>query len=602
VKPKAEAEQSTVSQTPAVKNARTTWEYHRVLDLKMGDVLVFEEAIGPNTGQAADADPRHRHVVRLTGVKEAVDELYHQPVLEIAWAAEDALPFPLCLSVVGPVSTGCQLIENVSVARGNIVLVDHGRWTADDDPDEKLWTVPARCITQTCQGIGDPAVIVAEPARFRPVLQKGPLTFSQPLLASSSAAAIMEQDPRQALPCLELKSIPPAPLAAPDPQRVVPLFRPHDLKDPTNLAKRLRAPQAEGVVSIYLRSLLSAATQTALDQYDGADTLPADLHNGLITDLGGLLREWTARADLLASQADDPHYVTELDNRERAHLRFGDGELGFQPEAGTAFVARYRVGNGLAGNVGADAICHLVFRQTTVSGGVLAVRNPLPAQGGRAAETLAEVKRFAPYAFRSDLQRAISPDDCTQLVLRQFGSQVQRARVTLRWTGSWYEMLVAIDQLGQVEADEGLLADIARYLERYRRIGYDLVVKAARYVPLEIKLKVCVKPAYLRGHVMAVLLDLFSNRRLPDGRLGFFHPDNLTFGQGIRLSSLVALAQSAPGVTSVEVAKLQRYDAQPSGEIAQGILPLGPFEIARLDNDAAFPEHGLFELEMEGGR
>jgi hypothetical protein len=62
-------------------------ERERVLRLSPGDVLLFEELLGPTTGRPADADPTHRQAVRLTSVTEAVDELYGQPVLEVAWTA-----------------------------------------------------------------------------------------------------------------------------------------------------------------------------------------------------------------------------------------------------------------------------------------------------------------------------------------------------------------------------------------------------------------------------------------------------------------------------------------------------------------------------------
>ena len=114
---------------------------------------------------------------------------------------------------------------------------------------------------------------------------------------------------------------------------------------------------------------------------------------------------------------------------------------------------------------------------------------------------------------------------------REFKGKVQRAAARLRWNGSWHEVLVAIDPLGQDVADQELLDAITARLHRYRRIGHDLVVRSAEQVPLEIELRVCVLPHYLRGHVKAALLELFSNRILVDGK-GFFHPDKLTFGEG----------------------------------------------------------------------
>jgi hypothetical protein len=121
-------------------------------------------------------------------------------------------------------------------------------------------------------------------------------------------------------------------------------------------------------------------------------------------------------------------------------------------------------------------------------------------------------------------------------------------------------------------------------------------------VPLDIELLICVQPNFLRGHVKAALLNRLGNRRQPDGQPGFFHPDNLTFGEGIYLSKLVAAAQSVPGVASVAVRKFERLYEGPNGELETAVLPSGPLEIGRLDNDPSFPENGRLKLIMEGGR
>src|SRR5262249_27467414 len=78
--------------------------------LAAGDLLVFEEVLGHLTLAAQDADPTHRQVVRLTSVAPAAGGL------AVAWAQEDALAFPLS-------SSTC-------VARGNVVLADHGQTLA----------------------------------------------------------------------------------------------------------------------------------------------------------------------------------------------------------------------------------------------------------------------------------------------------------------------------------------------------------------------------------------------------------------------------------------------------------------------------------------
>ncbi len=522
-------------------------EPKRKLDLRPGDVLIFEEVISPRTGEAADVDLTHRHPVLLTKVTPDKDHLTDQPVVEIEWSTEDALPFPLCISTTGS-APDCEKLENVSIARGNIVLVDHGRTigdkVVDDQDDEDLGTVPLEESLAECGNVSCTPEVTIVPGRFRPRLKQDPLTFSEqtPCWRDSVVNTSEEEDES---PC----------------------------------------PKPE----ISAAGLLRQNPRQALPQITLTSQVPADA-----TKL-----QWQSRYDLFGSLADDLHYVVEIDNRGRARLRFGDGEMGRAPIAGEFFSAKYRVGNGLAGNVGAEAISHIVLKNK-LSGIELLPRNPISATGGTEPETMDQVRLFAPYAFRYSIQRAITAEDYAALAKRH--PRVQQATAVLRWTGAWYEVDVAIDPKAQAEAPEKLLAEIECLLRPFRRIGHDVRVRAATYVPIDLELAVCVKPDYLTGHVKAELIDLFSTRTLPDGRLGFFHPDNLTFGFGIMVSKLVALAQSVTGVENVIVTRLRRYREAAGRELADGILRLGPLEIGRLDNDRNSPENGTLAFQMKGGR
>lgn len=561
----------------------------QALHVSVDDVLIFEEVIGPDTGNPADADPAHRQAVRLTKVTPSVDPLYHpkgsasaQPVIEIEWCSEDALAFPLCISARMP-APDCGVRENISVARGNVILVDHGAITTEKKP---LGTVPTDSTAERCACDCEPARTETVPGVFCPVLQGRPLTFAQALPPCGCASVLVTQDPRQALPEVSL-----------------------------------------------------TGTQT--------------------TAHGAVVTVWTPQPDLLESGAETVSFVVEMDDDGNAHLRFGDGDLGHMPEAGTVFDATYRVGNGAAGNVGAETITCIVFRQPTGNPGKLAPRNPFAAAGGTDREPVEEVKMFAPGAFRKVLERAITADDYAALAsdnARRFAERValirqaiaapqpkpvspderaaeeeepgeestvgpeicvapfrklQGAKARLRWNGSWNEVFIALDPLGTEGADAELLAEIGAYLEPYRRIGHDLAVRQAQYVGLDLALHVCVLPHYLRGHVEAALLDVLGNRVLPDGTKGLFHPDNLTFGEGIYVSRIIAAAQAVTGVQNVEVMRLERYEIgePPLGiesaaeEVpAGGVLVLGPFEIARLDNDPNCPENGRLTLDLGGGR
>jgi hypothetical protein len=163
-------------------------------------------------------------------------------------------------------------------------------------------------------------------------------------------------------------------------------------------------------------------------------------------------------------------------------------------------------------------------------------------------------------------------------------------------------VVVAIHPHAAPAADPGLPDEVAAFLEPYRRIGHDLFVRLADYVPLVVQMTVCVRPEFFRGHVEMALRDVFSNRDLPDGRQGFFHPDRLDFGQSIPFSALVALAQAVDGVQSVTVT-VERVLASPADVPATDVLVIGPLEVARVDGDPSHPENGWLQLDdMRGGR
>jgi len=498
------------------------------LRLRVGDVVIFEERLDPGTGQAADADPRHRHAVRLTRVEPQAeqnedgsrtptaahsDPLTGHLIVRVEWDAADALPFALCISKVfdgKPV--------DVSVVRGNVVLADHGRTMADDDrerPNLSPNTVPPESSQR----------------RYRPRLSRPGVTFrtdgDETTVWKRAASKALPQDPREALPAVEL-----------------------------------------------------------VDDED---------------------ERWTPRRDLLDSGRFDPHFVVESESDGVAQLRFAraDDQSGKTPAAGTKFQATYRVGNGTCGNVGAESIAHLVVQDVNALRDVRRVRNPISAGGGVDPESAERVRLDAPQAFRIQ-QRAVTDRDYADVAQRH--PEVQKAVATRRWTGSWHTMFLTVDRRDGLPVDAGFREELIRFLERFRLAGHDLEVESPRYVPLEIVMTVCVAPGHFASDVKRALLDRFSNRDLPDGRRGFFHPDNFTFGQAVFLSRLISAAMEIPGVLWVDLTdrgvgpnRFRRFGDPSHGEFDEGRIDMDRLEIARLDNDPSLPENGKLEFLMEGG-
>lgn len=505
-------------------------EGERRLRLRAGDVLIVEEVRGGVTGASADANPLHRHAVRLTAVAELADPLDGTLLLDIEWAPEDALPWALCLSARSA-APDCKWVV-CAVARGNTVLVDHGATVEDGS-----WVVGEESAHGCCACDGMASDVVLTPARFAPTLSRANLTWAAPLPPPApSAAALMAQDPRLALP------------------------------------------------------------QLRLDQ--GWAVPPGASHIEWENSYA-----WRAELDLLGMPRDALAFVAEVDDEGFAHLRFGGGDDGRTPPAHAHFRAAYRVGNGAAGNVGHDTIVWLSLRNTQLTGIELRPRNPMAARGGADPEAVADVKQYAPRAYGRKLTRAVAAADYAEIAGAD--PRIEGAHAELVWTGSWYAAAVALDRYARADGDARLEEQTLARLEAVRRIGHDLALVAARRVPLTIVMEVCVAPGYARAEVRRALTDALSNRRLADGRLGLFHADRLQFGQDIRASQLVALAQQTDGVAHVTLLHFARAgaaEADARATLHNALLPMASDEIAQLDGDPDFPEHGTLTLAMKGGR
>ncbi len=304
---------------------------------------------------------------------------------------------------------------------------------------------------------------------------------------------------------------------------------------------------------------------------------------------------WTPLRDLLESGESDPVFVVEVESDSTATLRFGDNINGRAPVSGTAFTGRFRIGNATSGNVGADSLVHLAAADARLQ----ACRNPLPAAGGTDPETNDQIRRRAPQAFLTQ-ERAVTMADYEAVT--EMNTQVDQAVASLRWTGSWYTVFIAVEPKGGGNLSNTLQDTLTRTVETYRLAGQDLQLEPPRYVSLQIELDVCVNPGYFQSDVQQSLLQVLGDQVLPDGRKGLFYPDNFTFGQTVYLSPVYAAARSVAGVVAVTARKFQPQGRDTNQYLAAGEIKLGPLEVARLENDPSYPDHGQLTLKLEGGK
>jgi hypothetical protein len=309
---------------------------------------------------------------------------------------------------------------------------------------------------------------------------------------------------------------------------------------------------------------------------------------------------WYAQPDLLASSRFATEFMVETEQDGTSYLRFGDDIAGNKPPNGFNPYVTYRTGNGRSGNVGRETINAIEWKEdyNWKIDGILNIRNPLPAFGGVDAESMEEIRQFAPQAFRTQ-QRAVTAADYVEKT--QLHPQVQKAAAKFYWTGSWYTVYLIIDRRGGKDIDDDFKQEILTHLEQYRMAGYDLEIKQPVFIPLDIVLNVCVKPGYFQANVKQSLIRVFSNQTLADGSTGFFHPDNFTFGQPVHLSAIYRQALSVEGVASIEIKKFNHWGKAALDEIEHGLLEVDDLEIIRVNTDPNFPEKGKISFIMLGG-
>jgi hypothetical protein len=178
---------------------------------------------------------------------------------------------------------------------------------------------------------------------------------------------------------------------------------------------------------------------------------------------------------------------------------------------------------------------------------------------------------------------------------------VANAVAVARWTGAWQTVIVHVDRAGGLPVDRAFRTALLAHLESFRLAGFDIAVRGAAALPLDVSLSVCAEPGELRAEVgrrVRAALSPFGDGGTP----GFFHPDRFTFGTPLYLSVLLAAVMAVPGVQSVTPLVFQRFGRLPQDELARGVVRAATTEVLELRDDPNAPERGRLRITTGGGR
>lgn len=287
----------------------------------------------------------------------------------------------------------------------------------------------------------------------------------------------------------------------------------------------------------------------------------------------------------------------EYDGDQGDTIRFGDGVFGEIPDEGAVFKATFRIGGTAVGNVARDSITGLGKDALLL---VDSVTNPFAATGGADVETEDAIRRDAPQAFRAKQFRAVRREDYEAAA--QTLPWVQRAGTRFRWTGSWLTVFTSADPKDAQEIPVKQHIELINLLNRYRMAGYESYAPSPKYISLDLRITICACNDAYRGDVEEALMRTLSSRRYVDGTVGFFHPDNLTFGKPLERSVLEAVIEGSYGVCGVLSVEYRRRGFTGDFVEMPQTIYVGSFEILQVNNDSSKPEEGTLKIYVEGGK
>ncbi len=265
------------------------------------------------------------------------------------------------------------------------------------------------------------------------------------------------------------------------------------------------------------------------------DSITVEVDSGL-----GFI-EWTQFDHIIDATDQSQAFQVNRDGRGVAYIRLGDDVNGVIPPSGSTIRASYRVGGGVAGNVGAQTITEVLDAVTGVTG----VFNTSPATGGVDEEAIDDIRESAVAALRT-INRAVTLEDFRNLALTIPG--VAKSYAEAQYATS---VLLYIAPFGGGTPLAPLVAAIDAFFATRKLVGTDVTVLAPTYVPVNLDIDIFVADEFRRSSVVLAVETVLSNLLLLT---------NTDFAQRVATSDVYRLVSSVPGVLYATLNQLVRND------------------------------------------
>ncbi len=228
--------------------------------------------------------------------------------------------------------------------------------------------------------------------------------------------------------------------------------------------------------------------------------------------------------------------------------------LGLTVKPNTTIFIQYRVGGGLASNVGVGAINQIgtidfivngpsnVENQRTIQS--LTVTNVTAAIGGSNPPTIEEVRNMVAFNFAAQ-KRAVTLNDYKSIIDTMPGKFGAPSKVAIAEKDN--KILVKVLSLDTNKkltqtVSSNLIRNIASYLSNYRMLNDYISVEVAKVIDLEFEFSVVLEGGVNQGQVITQIINSVSD---------YMQPSNREMGQNLNVSDIRRLVQNVAGVLTL---------------------------------------------------
>ena len=228
--------------------------------------------------------------------------------------------------------------------------------------------------------------------------------------------------------------------------------------------------------------------------------------------------------------------------------------LGLTVQPNTTIYVQYRIGGGLASNVGVWVINQVGTVEFAINGPSstinnnvlqsLAANNVTAAIGGSNPPSTEEVRNMVSFNFAAQ-KRAVTVQDYDSIIRNmpaQFGAP---AKVAI--TENDNKILIQIlsyDTSGKLTniVSNTLKQNIANYLSNYRMMNDYISIFTAEVIDVSVDISIVLDSAQNSGQIISQVIDLIST---------YFNPQSRQLGQNVYLSEIRSIVQNTNGVLTV---------------------------------------------------